>query len=236
MNAVISIIVKFIKKHWRTIAKILILCILAAWCLIATKKCSNYKTEAEQNLIAMNDTIKYWTAKNGQTIAEKNLAIGKLEDLKFINDSLYGQVKLMKVKNPDVVVGGTTTVELPVHDTVYNDVPSLPIAIYKTFDFSDKWRTLTGHVNYKDSILNIGIDKNSVEFKYALAIENNKVYMTSDNPYVKFSKTTGLTIPTYRQKKKRFGVGPVIFGGYDAQANKIGYGIGIGISYNLIQW
>ena len=104
------------------------------------------------------------------------------------------------------------------------------------FIISDKWRTLTGHVNYKDSILNIGIDKNSVEFKYALAIENNKVYMTSDNPYVKFSKTTGLIIPTYQQKKKRFGVGPVIFGGYDMQSNKIGYGIGIGISYNLIQW
>ena len=236
MNAVIFKIVNFIKKHWQTIVKILILCILFAWCLIATKKCSNYKTEAKQNLIAMNDTVKYWKAKNGQTIAEKNLAIGKLEDLKFINDSLYRQVKLMNVKNPEVVVGGTTTVELPVHDTVYNNVPSLPIAIYKTFDFSDKWRTLAGHVNYKDSTLNVGIDKNNVEFNYTLAIEDNKVYMTSDNPYVKFSKTTGLTIPTYKQKKKRFGLGPTIFGGYDVQSKKIGYGIGIGISYNLIQW
>lgn len=236
MNAVITIIVNFIKKHWKTIAKILILCGLSAWCILATKKCSNYKNEAEQNIVAMNDTVKYWKAKNGQTIAEKTLVIGKYKDLKLINDSLYQQTKLMKLKNPTVVIGGTTTVELPVHDTIYNDIPATTSPINKSFDFSDKWRILTGHVNYHDSIMNVGIDKNSVDFKYALAIQNNKVYMTSDNPYVKFSKTTGLTIPSYQQKKKKFGVGPVIFGGYDFGNSKFGFGVGIGISYNLLQW
>ena len=58
MNAITSMIVNFIKKYWWTIAKILILCILAAWCVLATKKCSNYKKEAEQNLIAMTDIVK----------------------------------------------------------------------------------------------------------------------------------------------------------------------------------
>ena len=54
--------------------------------------------------------------------------------------------------------------------------------------------------------------------------------MTSDNPYVKFSDITGLKIPETK-KEKRFGIGPMIYGGFGNKG--FNYGIGIGIQYNL---
>lgn len=38
------------------------------------------------------------------------------------------------------------------------------------------------------------------------------------------------------QDRRRFGVGPVIFGGYDIQNRKFGWGIGIGITYHIWEW
>ena len=72
-----------------------------------------------------------------------------------------------------------------------------------------------------------------MQFKYALAVKGNVVYMTSDNPYVKFNSITGLKIPK-QKKEKKFGIGPSVFGGYSNKG--FVYGIGIGLQYNLISF
>ena len=39
-----------------------------------------------------------------------------------------------------------------------------------------------------------------------------------------------------KKDNKRFGIGPVVYGGYDCQNNRFGWGVGIGVTYNLIRW
>ena len=77
------------------------------------------------------------------------------------------------------------------------------------------------------------IEKDRIQFKYALAVKDNVVYMTSDNPYVKFNSITGLTIPK-QKKEKKFGIGPSVFSGYSNKG--FVYGVGIGLQYNLISF
>ena len=54
------------------------------------------------------------------------------------------------------------------------------------------------------------------------------------NPYVKYNKITGLTLPT--QKQKRWGVGPAITAGYDPANNKISMMLGVSLSYHIFEW
>lgn len=39
-----------------------------------------------------------------------------------------------------------------------------------------------------------------------------------------------------KKDNKRFGIGPVVYGGYDCQNKRFGWGVGIGVTYNLIRW
>ena len=39
-----------------------------------------------------------------------------------------------------------------------------------------------------------------------------------------------------KEKNKKWGVGPMIFGGYNVSSKQLDYGIGIGVTYNLFQW
>jgi len=155
--------------------------------------------------------------------------------LQSINDSLYRLIESIKVKNPDVVVGSDVAIDNGNHDTIWittaNEISSK--SIYRKFDFSNQFRELSGQVNYTNDTLGLHIEKDKVQFQYALAIKDNKVYMTSDNPYVKFSSITGLKIPK-EKKVKKFGIGPVIYGGYGNKGWN--YGIGIGLQYNFIKF
>ena len=157
------------------------------------------------------------------------------KNLQIINDSLYRMIQNMQVKKPDIVIGGSTSIDNGKHDTLW--VPTVTEItsknIYRKFDFSNQYRELTGNVSYTNDTLGLRIEKDIMQFKYALAVKDNVVYMTSDNPYVKFNSITGLTIPK-QKKEKKCGIGPSVFGGYSNKG--FVYGIGIGLQYNLINF
>ena len=157
------------------------------------------------------------------------------KNLQIINDSLYRMIQSMQVKKPDIVIGGSTSIDNGKHDTVW--VPTVTEItsknIYRKFDFSNQYRELTGNVSYTNDTLGLYIEKDIMQFKYALAVKDNVVYMTSDNPYVKFNSITGLKIPK-QKKEKKFGIGPSVFGGYSNKG--FVYGIGIGLQYNFINF
>lgn len=236
MNAILKRVNNFVSNHKRTFVEILLLVAFSFIIFSSIKQCTYWENSNSKNIVALTDSINYWKTKNGNMVAEKTLLEGSLSDLKLVNDSLYKMIKDMKVNNPSTVIGGTTVITNKEVDTIWVNLPVVSSPIYKDFDFSDKYRTLSGNIYYIKDTLGLKINKDVVQFDYALAIQDGKVYMTSDNPYVKFTSITGIEIPSQQQKKKRFGIGPVIYGGYDFNTKTLGYGIGIGLTYSLFQW
>jgi hypothetical protein len=83
--------------------------------------------------------------------------------------------------------------------------------------------------------MGVNITKDVVKFDYTVAMDkNNKIYIKSTNPYVKYEEISGFQVP--KQKQKKWGIGPQIGVGYDPVHNKISPTIGIGIQWSPIQF
>ena len=242
MNAISSwskklgqMVLTFVRNHKRILIEVFSVVAFFVFITLSINKCTYYKNVNDKNIIALTDSVNYYKGKYGNEVAKKTMIETNCKNLQIINDSLYRMIQSMQVKKPDMVIGGSTSIDNGKHDTVW--VPTVTEItsknIYRKFDFSNQYRELTGNVSYTNDTLGLYIEKDIMQFKYALAVKDNAVYMTSDNPYVKFNSITGLTIPK-QKKEKKFGIGPSIFGGYSNKG--FVYGIGIGLQYNLISF
>ena len=242
MNAISSwskklgqMVLTFVRNHKRILIEVFSVVAFFVFITWFINKCTYYKNVNDKNIIALTDSVNYYKGKYGNEVAKKTMIETDCKNLQIINDSLYRMIQSMQVKKPDIVIGGSTSIDNGNHDTVY--IPTVTeIAsknIYRKFDFSNQYRELTGNVSYTNDTLGLYIEKDRMQFKYALAVKDNVVYMTSDNPYVKFNSITGLTIPK-QKKEKKFGIGPSLFGGYSNKG--FVYGIGIGLQYNFINF
>lgn len=223
-------------KYKYTIISVLLAIAFAITTIISIKQCISYKDINNQNVIALTDSIKHYKTKNNELYISKTLLLGDLNTLKLANDSLFNVLKSMNIKDPTTVVHvgshidngkkDTAWVIQPVyfHDTIQNNFD-----LKKQFAFNNEFRQLEGNVYVKDSLLGLNIEKDKVYFDYTLAIENNKVYIKSNNPYVQYDKIQGITLPKQQQKKSIFGivVGPSIGYGYDFNQKKFAPNIGI---------
>ena len=242
MNAISSwnkklgqMVLTFVRNHKRILIEVFSVVAFFVFITLSINKCTYYKNVNDKNIIALTDSVKYYKGKYGNEVAKKTMIETDCKNLHNINDSLYRMIQSMQVKKPNIVIGGSPSIDNGKHDTVW--VPTVTEItsknIYRKFDFSNQYRELTGNVNYTNDTLGLHIEKDRIQFKYALAIKDNVVYMTSDNPYVKFNSITGLTIPK-QKKEKKFGIGQSVFGGYSNRG--FVYGIGIGLQYNLISF
>ena len=242
MNAINSwskklgqMVLTFVRNHKRILIEVFSVVAFFVFITLLINKCTYYKNTNDNNIIALTDSVKYYKGKYGNEVAKKTMVEADYKNLQNINDSLYRMIQSMQVKKPDIVIGGSTSIDNGKHDTIY--IPTVTEItsknIYRKFDFSNQYRELTGNVNYTNDTLGLHIEKDRIQFKYALAVKDNVVYMTSDNPYVKFNSITGLTIPK-QKKEKKFGIGPSVFSGYSNKG--FVYGVGIGLQYNLISF
>ena len=242
MNAISSwskklgqMVLTFVRNHKRILIEVFSVVAFFVFITWSINKCTYYKNVNDKNIIALTDSVNYYKGKYGNEVAKKTMIETDCKNLQIINDSLYRMIQSMQVKKPDIVIGGSTSIDNGKHDTVY--IPTVTEItsknIYRKFDFSNQYRELTGNVSYTNDTLGLYIEKDRMQFKYALAVKDNVVYMTSDNPYVKFNSITGLTIPK-QKKEKKFGIGPSLFGGYSNKG--FVYGIGIGLQYNFINF
>lgn len=235
----------FVRNHKRILIEVFSVVAFFVFITLSINKCTYYKNANDNNIIALTDSVKYYKGKYSNEVAKKTMAEVDYKNLQNINDSLYRMIQSMQVKKPDIVIGGSTSIDNSKHDTVWvlsastADVSATGVTeitsknIYRKFDFSNQYRELTGNVNYTNDTLGLHIEKDRIQFKYALAVKDNVVYMTSDNPYVKFNSITGLTIPK-QKKEKKFGIGPSVFSGYSDKG--FVYGVGIGLQYNFINF
>ena len=230
-----QMVLTFVRNHKRIFIEVFSVVAFFVFITLSINKCTYYKNVNDKNIIALTDSVNYYKGKYGNEVAKKTMIETDCKNLQIINDSLYRMIQSMQVKKPDIVIGGSTSIDNGKHDTVW--VPTVTEItsknIYRKFDFSNQYRELTGNVSYTNDTLGLYIEKDRMQFKYALAVKDNVVYMTSDNPYVKFNSITGLTIPK-QKKEKKFGIGPSVFGGYSNKG--FVYGIGIGLQYNLISF
>ena len=230
-----QMVLTFVRNHKRILIEVFSVVAFFVFITLSINKCTYYKNINDKNIIALTDSVKYYKGKYGNEVAKKTMIETDCKNLQIINDSLYRMIQSMQVKKPDIVIGGSTSIDNGKHDTVW--VPTVTEItsknIYRKFDFSNQYRELTGNVSYTNDTLGLYIEKDIMQFKYALAVKDNVVYMTSDNPYVKFNSITGLKIPK-QKKEKKFGIGPSVFGGYSNKG--FVYGIGIGLQYNFINF
>ena len=242
MNAISSwskklgqMVLTFVRNHKRILIEVFSVVAFFVFITLSINKCTYYKNVNNKNIIALTDSVNYYKGKYGNEVAKKTMIETDCKNLQIINDSLYRMIQSMQVKKPDIVIGGSTSIDNGKNDTVY--IPTVTEItsknIYRKFDFSNQYRELTGNVSYTNDTLGLYIEKDIMQFKYALAVKDNVVYMTSDNPYVKFNSITGLKIPK-QKKEKKFGIGPSVFGGYSNKG--FVYGIGIGLQYNFINF
>ena len=226
-------LIEFLKSIKIHLIYISIIILLLFGLSISIKSCQQNKQLYGNNITALVDSISYYKAKNGKLVASKSLLEGDISLLKKTNLELKNELNSMKVKNPEQVVKIVTEYINTPLDTVWV-IDSKDANITKQFDFTDNYRSLVGDVYLKDDILGLNISKDEVYANYTLAIKDNKVYITTNNPYIKISDIQGITIPT--PKTKHFYLGPSINFGYDLIQNKPTFNVGISIGYGLFSW
>lgn len=232
INTITNIISKLIKS--KCFIYIIVLLLFISMC-ISMRQCISNKHLYDNNIIALTDTIKYYKGKNKELVASKTMLETSFNNIKYINDSLYNVLKSIGVKNPDNVVYIETIIRDEKHDTLWVDTTTSNIK--KNFDFSNQYRTLKGYVflNRPDT-LGLSIEQNDVIADFTIAQKDNKMYITSNNPYIKYNNIIGIKNQSERKTKtKRFGIGPYIGIGINKDA-KIEPTIGIGLTWSLFRF
>ena len=237
----------FFKGFWeenkKDIFQVLIMVILFVWALLSMQRCSmmklNYET-AQNNIVALTDSIEYYECKTGELVAQKTILTGEIEDLKESHskelNTLYNDLNSMKRKNAQLAAQIKGFIDNPVKDTVWKyDTIKFTQSLIQPFDFSDKWRTLSGNITLDDDTMRLNIKEDQVFFDYTIAMENGCIYIKSDNPYVKYDCITG--IQEQQKKPKRWNIGFQAGVGFQyGMLNKtidVGPYLGVGISWGF---
>lgn len=224
----------------KDIIYIAVIIVMICWAITSMRSCTNALQEndrLEHNLAAQTDETVFYKGKNDELVAQQQIYIATNKELELLNSDLSKRLKSMEVKNAEQALRIEGLINNPKRDTIWhinNDTIYIDrnINISKPFDFSDKWRTLSGDVYIADGNLGLNIDKDIIKFDYTAAFKDGQLYITSDNPYVQYNNITGIQVP--KQKKKRWTLG--FYGGFGVHYNiptkSFGYGpqVGVGVS------
>ena len=227
----------------KDIFQVLVMVILFVWALLSMQRCSmmkhNYET-AQNNIVALTDSIEYYECKTGELVAQKTMLIGEIKDLKESHSKelncLYGDLNSMKRKNAQMAAQLKGFIDNPVKDTIWKyDTIKFEKSLIQPFDFSDKWRILSGNITLKDDTIGLNIKEDQVFFDYTIAIEDGYIYIKSDNPYVKYDYVTA--IQEQQKKPNHWNIGfQAGFGFQYGMFNKtidVGPYLGVGVSWGF---
>ena len=227
----------------KDIFQVLVMVILFVWALISMQRCSilkhNYDT-AQNNIVALTDSIEYYECKTGELVAQKTMLIGEIKDLKESHSKelncLYDDLNSMKRKNAQMAAQLKGFIDNPVKDTIWKyDTIKFEKSLIQSFDFSDKWRILSGNITLKDDTIGLNIKEDQVFFDYTIAIEDGCIYIKSDNPYVKYDYV--IAIQKQQKKPNHWNIGfQAGFGFQYGMFNKtidVGPYLGVGVSWGF---
>ena len=228
-----------IKKYLKDIIYLLIILILFIISIVSISKCSSNSSNNEvlkHNIECLTDTISYYKDKNGNLVASSTILINDIDLLKKTNEKLYNDMQAMDAKNAELILELKGYIDNDKKDTIYElDTVISNLHIIKEFNFKNNYRWLNGSILLDSTKLSLNIDKDIVWFDYILAEKDGKVYIKSDNPYVKYNEISGLVIKN--KSKKHWNIG--IQAGFGVQYSifnksiNMGPYIGAGISYGF---
>jgi hypothetical protein len=185
----------------------------------------------------LTDSVSYYKSKTGELVAHKTVFECNIKELEKLNDSLYAEIKDLKIKN-DILHGThiNGTIENPSVDTVFIvKTDTISKGFKHNFNFNDIWRDLEGNVLYNRDSLKVNITKDVIKFDYTIVMDNkNNIYVNSSNPYVKYNEFSGFTVP--KPKNKRFSIGPSIGIGYGIVHQKPDVFVGVNATWKLIEF
>jgi len=215
----------------------LVIALLICALSISVEKCSSANHEYKNNIEALNDTIHYYKAKNGNLVATKLAFESDIKTLKLLNEELFNEIENLKAKG-DVTYGTQfsgiidfdkkDTAFVVQHDTINN-------GFSHDFAFNNEYRTLEGNVSYQNDTVGVEINKDQVNFDYTVAMDDkNNIYITSQNPYVKYNQITGFQLP--KQKRKRWSFGPSVTAGFDPINRNWSVMLGGSVTWGILQW
>lgn len=226
-----------LKITLKDVVYLLIIMLFIGLLSTAVSRCSDIKRQYKNNVAAMNDSIRYLKAKNGDLVATKLAFETGIKDLKMLNEELYDEIQNIKMKGD--VTSGTHfegVIEYEVHDTAYVVLhDTIDNGFSHDFAFNNEYRTLEGNVNYQNDTVGVNILKDETKFDYTVAMDDkNNIYITSSNPYVKYNQITGFQVP--KQRQKRWYVGPSVGIGYDPLHNTVSPTIGVSFGFGLLRF
>lgn len=212
------------------------------------------------NIEAMQDTVKHYKIKNGESVAEKTSLVTDLKGLKQYNDSLYDRINYLKKElngRPVVYVNVGAKI---VHDTIYMD-KSITRINDSTYLIKFKKDTIYNpgnekhiagrvFIKVKDSIIDVGqctIDRDEMIFKAEIVFtEKDKkliASVVSKHPGFNVESIEPVVLdpnllPEYKKlNNKRFTIGPQVgFGLSIGKTIQPAFNIGIGITYKIISF
>ena len=245
---------EFIKDHWKDILLTLfgVVCIA----LLMSTTCTNQRNNIlENNIKALNDSVKTYKLKNDELMYEKQGYILEKQDLekyigikekeiKDLERTLNSKVATISRLEGELAIASITT-----HDSV-EVLPDSTVNIY--FDYNDAWLALDGVTNYglKTNLSNTTL--NCIHMSLPLKVgmtDDNKWFATTPNPYVVFTTIEGANLQQARPNKwclsVQCGVGGLlgwgISGGQDSVVRSGwilggGFYLGFGVSYKLLEF
>lgn len=227
------------------------------------RKLREYQIEQyNQNMSVLTDSIvvEFNKKLNAWEFEKNNYVVQKLKDLEKYNKSLADDLK--KVKG-DVIAAIKTNATIDLNSlSVDNELIVLDSNKYGLkFDSQYKDDGFEQHIagtssfymipnsnkwELKADSTNFDINISKINITYGFKEENNtyKVFAITKSPKVIIDDLTGGYIiqkqPKYTPTKiKKWGIGPYIGVGVDKiPGNNIGFGwsVGVGITYDIIQW
>jgi len=204
----------------------------------------HYKDTSKYNLQLQRDSIilKY-NKKLNSYISEKNVyLVDNIKDLKNYDTELYNDFN--KIKH--IINGLNSRVDILVEnlDSEETSIIKQDSNKYKIpwqFTYNDKGmsQSINGFTQFtskQDSIYNINSklinNKITVSLKYGLT-KDNKVIAYSKSDRIQFKELNSFKI----EKPKRFNFGLTVLTGLNSDYKggnvRFGYGIGVGVTYNL---
>lgn len=240
-----------IKNNWKNILLIVLSCVVIALTMSTAYKSQKLGT-AENNIIALTDTIKSYELKNGDLLYEQQGYILKKQELEK-----YIELKESEINELERKLGSAITTIASLEGQIRVDtiklVDSIYIEkniIYNDFSYYDDWLTLYGTTTYKDDIFNTTL--NTIAMNVPLKVgttADNKWFATSSNPYVSFTNIEGISLEKAKPKRWTFGfqAGVGVVGGVGICGNSDGFVrsgwvlgaglyVGLGVSYKFIEF
>jgi len=187
----------------------------------ATSWWSNWKNKALvilaiAFLISLAFNIHYNLTDGEVKVVEKETIVTKI-------DTIHDTIPVVKYEKLIRYERDTLKQYITKYDTIYTENGKFD-KIVETVDtaLADVEIPITQKVYHKDSL-------------YTAYVSGYRQNLDSINVYNK-TVYVNKEITVTKKDNKRFGIGPVIYGGYDIQGNKFGWGVGIGIQYNIFKF